>query len=115
MSVLIDRLTDCGCDVQGAMGRFLNNEDFYGKCFGKFVNDKSFQAIGDAIKAGDAKAAFAAAHDLKGISANMGITPIYDKVVSIVEEFRAGRIPNDALSVWEEIMALRENMQKIIE
>ena len=61
------------------------------------------------------KAAFGAAHDLKGISANMGITPVYDLVISIVEEFRAGRMPDHALTTWEEIMAVREKLQKIIE
>ena len=58
---------------------------------------------------------FGAAHDLKGISANMGITPVYDLVISIVEEFRAGRMPDHALTTWEEIMAVREKLQKIIE
>lgn len=115
MSALIDKLTDYGCKVNEAMGRFLNNEDFYGKCFTKYVNDESFEEFGEAIKAGDVKAAFGAAHDLKGISANMGITPVYDLVISIVEEFRAGRMPDHALTTWEEIMAVREKLKKIIE
>ena len=113
MSILIERLIDCGCNVQEAMSRFLNNEDFYAKCYAKFIEDKSFQKLGDAIKAGDAKAAFEAAHELKGISANMGITPIYDHVVNIVEEFRAGRMPENALSTWEEIMHIKETLQNL--
>mgnify|MGYP000615219004 FL=1 len=81
----------------------------------KYIHDESFGELGEAIKAGDVKAAFGAAHDLKGISANMGITPVYDLVISIVEEFRAGRMPDHALTTWEEIMAVREKLQKIIE
>ena len=115
MSALIDKLTDYGCKVNESMGRFLNNEDFYGKCFTKYVNDESFEELGKAIKAGDVKAAFGAAHDLKGISANMGITLVYNQVVDIVEDFRVGKIPDNALSVWEGIMAQREKMKKIIE
>ena len=115
MSILIDKLTDSDCHVQEAMGRFLNNEEFYGKCFIKYINDKSFDELGEAIKAGDVKAAFGAAHDLKGISANMGITPVYNQVVDIVEDFRVGKIPDNALGVWEGIMAQREKMKKIIE
>ena len=113
MSILIERLIGCGCNVQEAMSRFLNNEDFYAKCYAKFIEDKSFQKLGDAIKAGDARAAFEAAHELKGISANMGITPIYDRVVNIVEEFRAGRMPENALSIWEDIMHIKEKLQNL--
>lgn len=115
MSILIERLIGCGCNVQEAMSRFLNNEDFYAKCYAKFIEDKSFQKLGDAIKAGDAKAAFEAAHELKGISANMGITPVYDHVVGIVEDFREGRMPENALGTWEQIMELKEKLKKIME
>ena len=74
MSALTDKLSEYGCDIDGAMGRFLNNESFYAKCYGKFVADKGFDRLGESLQAGDVKGAFEAAHDLKGISANMGIS-----------------------------------------
>ena len=35
--------------------------------------------------------AFEAAHTLKGVTGNMGLTPLYDAVCTIVEPLRTGR------------------------
>ena len=61
MSALTDKLAAYGCNIDEAMGRFLNNEAFYAKCYGKFVADKSFARLGEALQAGDVKGAFEAA------------------------------------------------------
>lgn len=114
MSALIDELTAYGCKIEQAMGRFLHNEDFYAKCFGKFVEDKNFAALGAALQAGDAKAAFDAVHDLKGTSSNMGITPIYTLIAGLVEAFRQGEIPADAEAVYEKLLQMQVDLKKII-
>ena len=115
MSMLIERLTDYGCHVKEAMGRFLDDEDFYEMCFHKFIADKSFDRLSEAVAAGDAGACFEAAHDLKGTSANMGITPINRLVVEIVEEFRQGNIPADIGDSLAELESVRQDLQKIAE
>ena len=70
MSVLLDKLKVMGCDIDGAMGRFLDNEAFYEKCFGKMLQDPAFEALGIALKAGSVEDAFHQAHTLKGVLAN---------------------------------------------
>lgn len=111
MSALTDKLAAYGCNIDEAMGRFLNNEAFYGKCYGKFVADKAFARLGEALKAGDVKGSFEAAHDLKGISANMGITPVYELIVGMVEVLRAGRMPEDAMETYQKLMEMHADLE----
>lgn len=114
MSVLTEKLISYGCNIEEAMGRFLDNEVFYEKCFVKFVQEKSFVSLDEALKSGEVKAAFEYAHDLKGISANMGITPIYDLVVQLVEPLRKGTMPEDARQIMDQILAMRDELAKFV-
>ena len=97
MAALMDELRARGCDVEGALTRFLNNEAFYAKCYKKFLDDPAFSALDEALKAKDAETAFRHAHTLKGLTANMGLTPLYDIVVKIVEPLRGGAYHDDLL------------------
>ena len=66
------------------------------------------------MAAKDVKAAFEAAHKLKGVSANMGITPVNDIVNDLVEELRAGNLPDDALERHSKIVAIRDEIASYI-
>lgn len=115
MSLLTDRLAAYGCRIDEAMGRFLHNEEFYAVCYEKFLEDKSFAGLGKSLGAGDVQAAFEAAHELKGVSANMGITPVYDLLAELVEELRAGNIPSDAMITYQRLMGMRGELQSFAE
>ena len=114
MSVLLDKLKVMGCDIDGAMGRFLDNEAFYGKCFGKMLQDPAFEALGIALKAGSVEDAFHQAHTLKGVLANMGITPLYDIVVQIVEPLRKGDLSADLMGLYEQLMQAKEEYHGLV-
>lgn len=90
MSALLDELRGKGCDIDGAMGRFLNKEDFYARCYKKFLKDPSFASLGEALQANNVDEAFRHAHTIKGVVANMGLTPLLEMVVEIVEPLRRG-------------------------
>ncbi len=104
MSALLDELRAMGCDIDGAMGRFLDNEEFYARCFGKMLQDPSFAALGEALQAQNVEDAFHQAHTLKGVLANMGITPLYDIVVQIVEPLRQGSYSDELLQLYQRLM-----------
>lgn len=91
MSAFLDALSAWGCDVQGAMERMADDEDFYAECLQEVSDDPYFDRLKDALTKGDVRAAFDAAHTLKGVLANVGLTPMYNKIVEIVEPLRAGR------------------------
>lgn len=118
MSALIEKLKDFGCsedDLNRAMERFLNNEAFYERCFGKYLADNSFNALGEALKTDNATEIFNHAHTLKGVTANMGITPVYDEVCIIVEAVRDSSIVPEGLDVhYKNILDYYKRLQEMV-
>ena len=90
MHKLIQCLQAWGCDEDCVQSRFLGDEKFYLEMLTLMERDKSAEALNQAIAAGDLKAGFAAAHTLKGMAGNMGITPLYMPVCALVESLRVG-------------------------
>lgn len=69
----------------------LMSDSIISKFIVKFLADKSYEELISAYLAGDDKKSFAAAHTLKGVSANLAITSIAVIVHEITEYFRPGR------------------------
>lgn len=90
-------------DVEGTMRRFLNNEALYMKCLKKFLEDASFEQLEFAFEKGDCEQAFKAAHTMKGFVSNIGITPLYQALIKLVEKLRV----ND-MNVEEEMELVRK-------
>ena len=84
------RLKEWKCDVDGALERFLDDEEMYMDFLHQIAEEESVAKLGAAIEAGDAQAAFDCAHTLKGVHGNMGLTPLYLLDIEIVEPLRAG-------------------------
>ena len=79
-----------GADYQKTIARFMGNEKMYMKFLGMLFQDPSMEKLGQALKDKDYGEAFTAAHTLKGVTANMGLTPLFDRVCAIVEPLRLG-------------------------
>lgn len=80
-----------GGDYQATMARFLDNEAMYLKFLPKLFQDDSLHKLGDALDAGNLSDAFTAAHTLKGVAGNLGLTPLYESVCAIVEPLRQNK------------------------
>jgi hypothetical protein len=89
---LIASLTEKGCDVASAMALFLNDKTFYCQILHSVPEESAFADLGAALQKGDAKTGFEKAHELKGMLANMGLTPMYEEACAIVEPLRAGKL-----------------------
>ena len=90
MEELFDSLKNWGCDVDGALARFIGDRELYRSCLHTAAGDQNFELLPEALRAGEMGRAFECAHTLKGMLANMGLIPLYDIVVRIVEPLRAG-------------------------
>lgn len=112
MSSFLNRLKDYGADIDGAMRRFLGDEELYASCFTEFINDPCFSALRDALEAGDYGAAFDAAHTLKGVAGNMGLTPMYQAACALVEPLRTKQHSN-LHPLFDEIMRQRELLNRL--
>lgn len=84
----IDDLRRFGANVQDGMGRCMNDESFYLEMVRMTLNEKSFDKLSDAIRSGDRKGAFEAAHALKGITGNVALTPLYEPLTEMTELLR---------------------------
>lgn len=91
----IQLLEELGVNLDITMDRFMQNEDLYFRCLGKFQNDKNFDNMILAIDNKNANDAFEAAHALKGVAANLGLDKLYSQTATIVEVFRAGSLDYD--------------------
>ena len=92
MNDVLEKLNNWGCDVEGALKRMSGDEDFYCECLREIADDPYYGILKEAMDAGDTEKAFDAAHTLKGILVNTGLTPMYDKIVEIVEPLRRGSV-----------------------
>lgn len=85
------RLAEAGVDTEDALRRFMGNEVLLLKFLGRFGQDENFARLSEALARGDEKAAFEAAHTLKGVWGNLSLPALSRQVSVMVEDLRAGR------------------------
>jgi hypothetical protein len=90
MNETLAALENWGCDIRGALPRFLDDEAFMLECIGQVAEDPGFEELGCYLKENRTRDAFDTAHMLKGIIANTGLTPLYEIILTIVEPLRKG-------------------------
>jgi len=109
-----DNLRGWGANVDEGMARCLNNEAFYLKLVNKGIQDPAFGKLQAACESGDLDGAFDAAHCLKGVMANLAMTPILQPVEKITELLRK-RTAMDYGPLLAEIDGARASLVALIE
>lgn len=84
----LESLKAYGANTDEGLNRCMNNEAFYLRMVGMALKDRNFDALETAVKAEDARAAFEAAHALKGSIGNVALTPIYEPICALTELLR---------------------------
>lgn len=105
----VDALRACGANTAEGLGRCMNNEAFYLRLVNMALDDAGFGKLSDAVAAGDKKAAFEAAHALKGVMGNLALTPIYAPVSEMTELLRASA-DADYQSYLDKILTARDEL-----
>ena len=77
-------LTEYGVDMKKTMERFVGDEDLYAECLTKFLSDSSWPLLKNAYEHKEYKEMFEYAHTLKGVTGNLGLTPLYNAVSDMV-------------------------------
>lgn len=85
----IQALKDYGANIQEGVSRCMGNEAFYLRMVGMLAADPHTAQLEKALAENDLKAAFEAAHALKGVLANLALTPALKPVSEITEYLRA--------------------------
>lgn len=107
----LEALTAYGADTGAGLRRCMNNESFYLRLVGMVPTDKNFEALRAALSQGDRRAAFAAAHALKGAVGNLALTPLYACAGELTELLRGeGDFPAEAAALGARLLALRDDL-----
>ncbi len=85
----IDTLKEFGADTSEGLARCMNNENFYLMLVKKATQDKRLELLEQQIIDKDLDAAFESAHMLKGMYANLSLTPLTKPVSEMTELLRS--------------------------
>ena len=68
-----------------------------------FFKDDNMEKLNDALNTGNIAGAYEAAHTLKGVAGNLGLTPLYEAVSDIVEPLRRGETDCDYAELYRAV------------
>ena len=109
----IDELKNLGADTEEGLGRCFGNEELYMKLIKMVPADANFDGLKEALANGDLKKGFEHAHALKGVLANLSLTPMYEKASEITELLRA-ETEMDYQPLLDELSELRDKLIAVI-
>lgn len=93
-----------GIDAADALDRMMGSEALLVRFLGRFLEDATYQALCQAVEAGDWEKALMASHTLKGMCGNLSMTELYDLFTRQVALLRAGQ-PAEAAALMPAIEA----------
>ena len=85
----IDKLREYGANVDEGLSRCLNKEDFYIMLVNKAIEDTKLSELEKQLNEKDLDAAFETAHALKGMYANLSLTPLAEPISEMTELLRS--------------------------
>ena len=108
--ITVEGLREWGANTDEALVRCMNNENFYLMLVGKALQDPSFEKLKEAVGAKDLDRAFELAHALKGVTANLALTPLTVPVSEMTELLRS-RTDTDYTPYLEKISERLEKLR----
>lgn len=87
--ITTEKLRAFGADVDEALVRCMNKEDFYIMLVNKAISDNKLDILEQQIKNKDYTSAFESAHILKGVYSNLSLTPLTLPVSEMTELLRS--------------------------
>jgi len=84
-------------DQEDGKKRVMNNAKFYAKLLGKFSSETKIEPIFAALDAGNYEEAQGLAHTVKGITANLSIKDLNEKIVELEAQIKAKAVDPQAI------------------
>ena len=110
--ITVEKLNNFGANTAEGLARCFGNEALYLKLVATIPGEASFGKLKDALAEKNLKAAFEAAHALKGVLANLSLTPIYTPVAEITELLRSNT-DMDYKSLLDTILEKRDELGRL--
>lgn len=112
MTTLEQAYHELGADYEGVTTRLMGDA-LVARFVGKFFEDENFAKLGEALAAQDVKAAFMAAHTLKGVCQNLGFDNLYAPSSELTEVLRAGSLEG-ADELYAKVAAEYQKMEEVL-
>lgn len=88
-TAFLDALSQAGVDVPDALARFMGNRDLYISFLCRLPQALDLDAIQQALHNGQEEDFYARVHELKGMTGNLSIRPLFQLTQQLLEEYRA--------------------------
>lgn len=108
---MIEELKALGVNTDEGIARFVNNAALYEKMVKRFIDSDESIKVMEFLESGDVETAKANAHNLKGVTGNLSLTPLYLGYSEIMTLLRSDEIAQakqklaEVLPVQEQIVA----------
>lgn len=115
MNELMESLEKWGADPKEALGRIMNDMPMFLRLLGKYVNSDEKEKLILAIRDERYFDAFRAAHEIKGVTSTLSLTPLVLTISRVVEDLRDASAPHPQLSLhMEQFLAQTSAFESII-
>lgn len=101
-------------DFEGTLERMMD-EGFMAKILMMFLDDPSFMQLKEAYQAQNVSDSFHAAHTLKGVAGNVGLSDLAKKASDVTEALRNSDNIHDADAYMPALMQAYETAKQAIE
>ena len=100
------------CDYQVAINMMMMDE-FIKRMLGKFVANNASPDLFLAYEKHDYPGVFAAAHSLKGVTGNLALTALFNKIVPVVEATR-NKDANASINIDKEVNDYKSEYEFVV-
>lgn len=108
------RLHGGGINVDNALERFMGNEAMLERYLNKFLNEKSYAQLVEAISGDDREGAGVAVHTLKSVCGTLGCEAMHRLVVRQEQHIRAGEW-DDAVKMMPTVTEAYKNICAVLQ
>ena len=84
-------------DQEDGKKRVMNNAKLYAKLLGKFKDETNFASIFTALDAGNYEEAQGIAHTIKGITANLSIKDLNEKIIALEVQIKGKSVDSQTI------------------
>lgn len=107
-----------GEDYHAVLHRMADNEAMLSKYLHKFLADKTFSALEQAMQQQDTTQLMQTAHTLKGVSSNLGFIALHNVCGALVNAVRAGQsamYPSLYEKVRQEYTRVTDSLKEVLD
>ena len=109
----VEAIKALGANTDEGIARCMGNEGFYLRMVNLALDDKGYDALKKAVDEGDIKAGFEAAHALKGVLANLALTPLLEPAGKASDLMKAGSMEGCA-ELTDRLLEEREKFRALL-